>query len=83
MGVENNVVTPGSFTKTGHYIGFMWQICVYAYCVPDFGGLIGGPGGENECKICPSDQEDLIDCEWNEYRDPETGSCEPCRADCP
>lgn len=83
MAVENNVASPGSFVKSGHYTGFIWQVCVYAYCVADFAAVIGGPGEAGECVVCPSDNQNLIDCAWNEYRDPETGSCQSCKSTCP
>lgn len=78
MAVENNVNSPGFFTKSGHYTGFIWQVCVYAYCVANFGPLIGGPGDNGECKVCPADNLNLIDCAWDEFRDPETGNCMGC-----
>jgi hypothetical protein len=81
IGAENNVVSAGSFTKQNFYLGFIWQICVYANYNSQFGPLLGGPGDLNECNICPSDK-DLIDCAWNEYRDPVTFSCDACDPEC-
>lgn len=84
IGAENNVEMPGSFVKKTFYVGMLWNFCVYGTYKEPHDEFIAPPDscGVNECVDCPAGPECLIDCEWNEFRDPDTFECLPCKEDC-
>ena len=63
------------------YTGFIWQVCLYTNYISNFSDIIGGPCEQAECQVCPKDIC-LMDCDWNQFRDPILQVCDQCRIDC-
>ena len=84
LGAEINTVD-GLPVKDEYFHGFIWSFCIYAIAKTSFEDVITTVHdcGEGFCTDCPDDpHECIIDCDFGQYRDEETGACLQCLDEC-
>lgn len=85
-GAQLNTPSIGQSQRGDFYIGFIYEICLYATAKTDTNPTIDfSPpcNGGGYCSTCPNNEPTvcLINCEWNQYR-LENGSCAACQPEC-